>query len=151
MKDVKKDSSLPLLVIVIQMTTVVVANIVTPIVILVGEIPNTNVSFVLKDSLLNQILMLLAEVLAQMDIGEMPITEPVSLVTTHVPPVPDPEMPETVHLVSTDILFTTVPVMIHVQLECGMLGEIVLHVTSCVKPVTEVYGSIVIPAQMEPT
>jgi hypothetical protein len=55
---------------VIQMTTVVAANIVIPIVTLVGEKPNTNESFVLKDSMLNQILMLPVEVPAQMDTGQ---------------------------------------------------------------------------------
>jgi len=73
-----------LLVLVLQMMTVVVANIVILIVTLVSEIPNTNVSDVLKDTLPNLILILPVEELVQMDSMLMKPVDLVFLVTSLV-------------------------------------------------------------------
>jgi hypothetical protein len=104
--NVKKVTLPLLLVTVIQMMIVVVANIVILIVKLVSEIPNTNVSDVLKDSLPNQILILPVEELAQMDSMLMKLVELVFLVTSLVPLVLELVIMETVQLVLMNMPIT---------------------------------------------
>jgi hypothetical protein len=99
--NVKKVTLPLLLVTVIQMMIVVVANIVILIVKLVSEIPNTNVSDVLKDTLPNLILILPVEELVQMDSMLMKPVDLVFLVTSLVPLVQELVIMEIVQLVLT--------------------------------------------------
>jgi hypothetical protein len=146
---VVKDIMVPITVIVKIITIVVVANIVTLTVKPVTVPPKLNVSSVLKDTSLNQIVINIVWELVHLDIGQIHKPENVNLVTTLVKPVLVLTMMDIVKLVKITTVSSKVYVIKKLQLRCSITTDHVNLVISLVLLVTEDYSTNVLAVQME--